>query len=83
MQISFGRISKLVRFSLDEFYSWYQYAPELEGKSVSAAAYVEGRFQQLRLLPCAAKKLTFHSFVIDVNEACVYANKCIRCTQGG
>jgi len=27
---------------LDEFYSWYQYSPELEGKSVSAAAYVKG-----------------------------------------
>lgn len=28
---------------LDEFYSWYQYSPELEGKSVSSAAYVEGQ----------------------------------------
>jgi hypothetical protein len=34
--------------SLDEFYSWYQYDPELEGKSVSAAAYIDGeRIQQL------------------------------------
>ncbi|KAK9894398.1 PLP-dependent transferase [Cystobasidium minutum MCA 4210] len=30
-----------VTLVLDEFYSWYQYSPELEGKSVSAAAYVD------------------------------------------
>lgn len=26
---------------LDEFYSWYQYDEKLQGKSVSAAAYVD------------------------------------------
>jgi hypothetical protein len=28
---------------LDEFYSWYQYDPELKGKSVSAAEYIDGK----------------------------------------
>lgn len=35
---------------LDEFYSWYQYDPELKGKSVSAAEYIdgEGSFQAIQ-----------------------------------
>lgn len=42
---------------LDEFYSWYQYDPELRGKSVSAAEHIDGRveashFENADFRPC-------------------------------
>ena len=49
---------------LDEFYSWYQYDPELKGKSVSAAEYIDGKgsFQAIQ------RKLNILIHQLDVNK---------------